>query len=113
MANPAGGPQLTNQVLANTGAAAQQLAGVDGVAIDSVVDIEFPANAAFRTLANPFRPGGECRHILHCHGSERGVRRNGKYKCITLSVCLRQAGLRQGWSVACTSVFTCCAVPQR
>ena len=32
---------------------------------------------------------------------------------IELSVSLRQASLRQGWTVACTSVFTCCAVPQR
>jgi hypothetical protein len=32
---------------------------------------------------------------------------------IALSESLRQTGLRQGWTVACTSVFTCCAVPQR
>ena len=32
---------------------------------------------------------------------------------IELSVCRRRAGLREGWTVACKSVFTCCAVPQR
>ena len=32
---------------------------------------------------------------------------------VELSVSLRQAGLRQGWTVTCTSVFTCCGVPQR
>ena len=83
VANPAGGPQLANQVLANDGTTAQQLAGVDGVAIDNVVDVDGPVDADFITLANPFGSGGECRHNLHCHGSERCVRRNGKYKCTT------------------------------